>query len=215
MLRQPRGDLRPDDRPADDVHQVKKGQEEAREHRRSIELDDRLAGDRRVDDDHDRRWDQDSERPARCNDAGGKFHVVSRTQHRVEGDHAHQDHNGADEAAGNAPKGADDERRNGQRGGHAAERKLDAVEHLVHQRAAFHHKPHQHEQRDGDQNVIGHCTICAIDHQVEHAVVDPGLRRIVEGVEAEEHAEAHQGKGRRKAHHDDDHDEDQHQESEE
>ena len=39
----------------------------------------------------------------------------------------------------------------------------------------------------------------------------PGLRRIVERDEAEEHAEAHQREGRGETHHDDDDDERQHQ----
>ena len=41
-------------------------------------------------------------------------------------------------------------------------------------------------------------------HQVENLVVNEGLARNVEGNVAEQHAEAHQGEGRRKSEHDDD-----------
>ena len=60
-------------------------------------------------------------------------------------DHAHQHHHRADQAARDAPEGADDQRRHRERGGHAPERELDRIEHLVHQRAPFHHISHQHE----------------------------------------------------------------------
>jgi hypothetical protein len=211
VLRQGWRDLRSQDRPAEDVYQIQERQEETREHRGRIELHDRLAGNGGVDDDHDRRRDQDPERPACSDDAGRELHVVAGSQHGIERDHAHQHDHGADQAAGNAPEGADEERRDRQRRRHAPERKLDAVEHLVDQRAALHDVAHEHEQRDADQDIVGHRAVGAVDHQVEDAVVEPALGRIVERVEAEEHAEAHQREGRREAHDDDHHDEREHQ----
>src|SRR5207249_1817391 len=50
-----RCDLRIPDGPAQDVDEVEAGQKEARNHRRRIELDDRLPSHRRVDDQHDGR----------------------------------------------------------------------------------------------------------------------------------------------------------------
>ena len=190
LFRQARGDLRIDHRPADDVDEIKKRQEEAGEHRRRVELDDRLAGDRGVDDDHHRGRDQDPERAAGRDHAGSELHVIARAQHRVERDDAHQHHDRAHEAAGNAPERAYDQRGNGQRRGHAPERELDAVEHLVHQRAALHHVAHEHEQRDGDQDVVGHRAVSALDHQIEDAIVHPGLAGDIERDEAEEYSRA-------------------------
>ena len=123
LFRQGRRDLRIEHRPADDVDEVEEGEEEAREHRRGVELHDRLSGDRRVDDDHHRRRDQDAERAAGGDDAGGELHVVAGAQHRVEGDHAHQHHHGADEAARDAPERAHDQRRDRERRRHAPERR--------------------------------------------------------------------------------------------
>ena len=199
--------LRVDHRPAHDVDEVEEGQEEARDHRRGIELDHRLAGHRGVDDDHHRGRDQDAERAAGGDHARGELHVVAGAQHRVEGDDAHQHHDRADQAAGDAPEGADDQRRHGERRRHAAEGELDRIEHLVDQRAALHHVAHQHEQRDRDQHVVGHGAVGALDHQGEHLVVRPRLAGYVEGDEAEEDAQPHQGEGRGEAHHDHDHDE--------
>jgi hypothetical protein len=206
-----RSNLRIDHRPADDVDEIEERQKEARKHRSGVKLHHRLPGHRRIDDDHHGRRDENTERAACRDDAGGELHIVARLEHGIEGDHAHQHHHGAHQAAGDAPECAHDQRRNGERGRHFPERELDAVEHLVDQRAALHHVAHEHEQRDGDQNVIRHRPIGALDHQVEHLVVGEEMGRIVEGDEAEEHSEAHQGEGRREPHHDHDHDEGEHQ----
>ena len=136
----------------------------------------------------------------------GELHVVAGLQHRVHRDDAHQHDHGADQAAGDAPERADDQRRDRKRGRHAPERELDRVEHLVDQGAALHHVAHQHEQRDGDQDVVGHRAIGALDHQFEDAVVPPELAGVVERDKAEDDPEAHEREGRRKAHHDHDHD---------
>ena len=171
LFRQLRRDLRINHRPADDVDEIEERQEEAGEHRGGIELHHRLPGHRRVDDDHHRRRNQNAERAARRDDAGGELHVVARLEHRVEGDDAHQHDDRADQAGGDAPERAHDQRRDRERGRHVPERELDRIEHLVDQRAALHHVSHQHEQRDRDQNVVGHRAVGALDHQVEDPVV--------------------------------------------
>ena len=214
LLGQARGDLGIDQRPADDVDEIEERQEEAGEHRRGVELDHRLPGDGGIDDDHHRGRDQDAERAAGGDDAGGELDVVAGAQHRVEGDDAHQHHDRADQAAGDAPEGADDQGRHRERRRHAAEGELDRVEHLVDQRAALHDVAHQHEQRDRDQHVVGHGAVGALDHQVEDLVVRPRLAGIVEGDEAEDDAQPHQGEGGREPHHDHDHDQGQHQQAE-
>ena len=198
-------------RPADDIDEIQKRQEESGKHRGGVELHDRLSGHRRIDDDHHRRRNENAERAARRDDAGGELHVIARAQHRVEGDDAHEHHDRADKTAGDAPEGADDQRRDGERRRHAPEGELDRVEHLVDQRAAFHHVAHQDEERDGNQDVVGHRAIGALDHEVEDPVIGPDMRRIVKGDEAEEHAKTHQRERCREPHHDHDHDEGQHQ----
>ena len=144
-LRQLRRDLRIDHRPADDVDEIQERQEEAGEHRGRVELHDRLTGHGRIDDDHDRRRNQNAERAAGRDDAGGELDVIARAQHRVERDDAHQHHHGAHQAAGDAPERAHDQRGDGERRRHVPERELDRVEHLVDQRAALHHVAHEHE----------------------------------------------------------------------
>src|SRR5712664_3363008 len=53
---------------------------------------------------------------------------------------------------------------------------------------ALHHVAHQHEQRDGDQDVVGHGAVGALNHQIEHAVVGPGMRRVIERDVAKKYA---------------------------
>ena len=207
-------DLRVDDRPAEDVDEVEERQEEARQHRRRVELDDRLAGHRRVDDQHHRRRDQDAEGAAGGDGAGGQPHVVAGVQHRPQRDDAHEDHHRADDAGGDAPERAHQERGHRQRGGHAPEGELHAVEHPVHQRRPLHDVAHEDEQRDRQQRVVGHHPVGPLHDQVEDPVVVPVLARGPEGEEAEDHAQAHQREGGREAHHDRDHDEPQHGEAE-
>ena len=212
--RQAGRDLGIDDRPAQDVHEIEERQEEARQHGRRIELDDRLPGHGRVDDQHHRRRDQDAERAPRRDRPRRQPHVVARVQHRPQRDHAHQDHDGADDPRRDAPERAHEQRRHGQRGGHAAERELDAVEHAVDERRPLHHVAHEDEQGDRQERVVGHDPVGPLDHEVEDPVVVPVLGGAQERDEPEEHPEAHERERRREAHHDRDHDEPEHQEPE-
>src|SRR5262249_25546731 len=132
----------------------------------------------------------------------------------VERDNAHQDHYRAHETRRYAPEGAYDQCRNGEGCRHFPERELDRIEHLVDQRTAFHHVAHQHKKWNGDEHVVGHRAVGALDHQLEHLVIREDMRRVIEGDKAEEHAEAHQGEGRRESHHDHNHDEAEHQKPE-
>jgi hypothetical protein len=209
-----RRDLRVDDRPAEDVDEVEKRQEESRQHRRRVQLDDRLPGHRRVDDQHDRRRDQDAQGPARGDRARGELHVVAGVQHRPHRDDAHQHDDGADDARGDAPERAHEQGRDGQRGGHAPERELDAVEHAVDERGPLHDVAHEDEQRDRQQGVVRHHAVGPLHDQVEDPVVVPVGAGHPEGDVAEDHPEPHQGEGGREAHHDRHHDEAEHRQAE-
>ena len=138
-----------DHAPADHVNQVQEGQEKPREHGGGVELDDRLAGHRRIDNDHHRRRNQDAQRAAGSDHAGSKPRVITGVEHGPHRNHAHQHHHRAHQSAGNAPERADDQCGDGEGTRQMAEGELHAVEHLVHQRTAFHHITHQYEQGNG------------------------------------------------------------------
>jgi hypothetical protein len=158
--------------------------------------------------------DQNAKR-ASCGDhARRELHVVTGLQHRIERDDAHQHDDRSDQAARDSPERAHDQRRHRQRRGHAAKRELDRVEHLVDERAALHHITHQHEERDRDQRLVVHAAVGALDDQIEDPVVGPGLGRVVERNEAEEHAQPHQRECRGEPQHDHDDDEREHQQAE-
>src|SRR4029453_1896455 len=108
----------------------------------------------------------------------------------------------------------DEHGRDRERGGHAAEGQLHAVEHAVHQRSPLHNVAHEDEKGDREQRVVGHHPVGPLGDQVEDTVVVPVGARDPEGDEAEHHAEAHQGERGGIAHHDRRHDEPQHEQTE-
>ena len=214
IRRQPGRDPRIEERPPDDVDEVEERQEEARQHRRGVELHDRLSGDRRVDDEHDRRRNENAERAARRDGAGGQLDVVARVQHRPQRDDAHEDDDRPDDARGDAPERAHQQGRHRQRRRHPPEGELDGVEHPIHQRRPLHDVAHEDEQRDRQQRVVRHDPVRPLHDQIEGAVLPPMLDRVPEREVAEDHPEAHQRERGREAHHDRDHDEPEHRETE-
>src|SRR6185437_10506867 len=67
---------------------------------------------------------------------------------------------------------------------------------------------------DGNEHVVGHCAVAALNHQVEDVIVGEELVRLVIGDVAEEETEAHEGERGREPHHDHDHDEAEHRQPE-
>ncbi len=80
--------------------------------RAGIEPHDGDAGCGGIDDQHDRRRDQDAEAAAGTDHARGKALVVAGLEHRRKGQQAHQGDDGADDAGGGG------EQRAGDQGGH-------------------------------------------------------------------------------------------------
>ena len=145
--------------------------------------------------------------------AGDDADVVSRAQHRRHRDQAHEGDDRAHDAGGRCEDRAGRERRDGQGAGQARQRQVQAVEQALDEVRALHHVAHEHEQRDGDQHVVGHHRVGALDHQVERLL--PGDTGVDAGIgdEGEEDTHAHQGEGGREAQHDRDDDRREHQQA--
>ena len=90
---------------------------------------------------------------------------------------------------------------------------MQAFEQLLDQRCTFNQISHEHEQRHGDQHIVGHHTVGALHHQIQHL---PYRKiRIDAAVEKprKRHTHAHQRKGRREPEHDRNHHQSQHQQT--
>ncbi len=92
------GDFRIERRTADDVDDVKARQHEPGQDGAGIQPHYRHGSRRRVDDQHDRRRDQDAQAAAGTDDAGRETGIVAGLQHRRERQQPHQRHHGADDA---------------------------------------------------------------------------------------------------------------------
>ncbi len=129
--------------------------------------------------------------------------TVAGAQHGGKGEQAHQRDHGADDAGGGGEDGAGDEGGDGEGAGETADGELHRVEQPVEDVRPLDDVAHEDEERDGDEDIVGHHRIGALDHEGED---DVALGHV-----AEHHAERHQGEGDGEAEHDEDHEQDEHE----
>ena len=196
LRRQPRRQLRIEQRHDDDVEHVEPGQHDAGEERAGVELHHRNAGGRAVEDEHDAGRNEDAEAAAGADHAGRDLDVVAGAQHGREREQPHQRHAGADDAGGGGEDRAGGERGERQRARHRTGRELQRAEQPVEDVGALDDVAHEHEQRDRDQHVVRHHRVGALDEQVEDEIAHRPV--------AEEHAQRHQRERDRKSEHDED-----------
>jgi hypothetical protein len=198
----------------DDVQHVQAGQHQAGEEGARVELHHRHAGGRAIDDEHDRRRDQDAQTAARRDDPGRQTYVVAGAQHGRQCQQAHQRDHRTDDAGGRGEDGAGHQRGDGQRTRQPCHGQMQALEQLLDQVGALDQIAHEHEQGNRNEHVVGHDRKRALHHQVERLLRgDVRVLRTV-GQPGEQHAHAHQREGGRKAEHDGHHDQRQHQQAE-
>ena len=175
VLGQRRRALGLEDRQHDHVDDVHAGEEEARHERGRVELDHRQAGHRAVDDQHDRRRDQDAQAAAGADHARGQPRVVAGLHHLRERQQAHQRDHRADDAGGGGEQRAGGQRGHRQRARDVLQRDLQAPEQVVEDVGALDQIAHQQEQRDRHQRVVVEHREGVLRQQVEDAVVEEGL----------------------------------------
>ncbi len=197
--RQRRREIGPDLGEDHHVADVEPGQHDPGKEGAGVELHDRHARDRAVDDQHHRRRDQDAEAAAGRDDARRDLDVVAGAQHRRHGEQAHQRHHGADDAGGGREHRAGDERRHRERRRDARERQVQALEQLLDQVRALDQVAHEHEQRDRDQHVVRHHRVRALHHEVERLLHRQCRALAAVGEPREDHAHAHQRERRRES----------------
>ena len=157
---------------ADDVDEVEPDEREARQQRRLVEPHDGDARRRGVDDEHDRRRDQDAERAAGADDPRREGMVVARLHHRGECEEAHQRDHGADDAGGGREEGAGHERRDPHRARDVLRRDVERGEEPADDVRALDDVAHEEEERHRGQRVVRHHRVGLVDEEVEDAVVE-------------------------------------------
>ena len=211
-----RRDGRIDHHADDDVENVGPREQEAGENRGGIKSQRRQFGDRRIDDQHDRRRDQNPQRAAGADHAGCEALVIIRLGHGRKRQQSHQGHDGADDPAGRREHGAGNQGGDGHGARQVPRRHLQCVKQLVDDVGAFDHVAHEQEQRNGDQRVVFHHRVGVLVQKVEDLVVkDVGEGRdaagFVIGEIAKTDAHGEQGEGHRKSEQDHHNEKRQHQ----
>ncbi len=164
-----------------DIKQIKPDQRQARQQCTGIKPHDRHTRRRGIHNQHDRWRDQDAQRPAGTDDAGGKAFVITGLDHRGQCQHPHQGHHRTD----NPGRGR--KQRTGHKGGNAKRTgdilggDIQCRKQPVDDIGAFNDVPHEQEQRNRGQDLVRHHRVCLVDKQIEYPVIhrpfDPGYRR--------------------------------------
>jgi hypothetical protein len=108
------------------------------------------------DDQHQRRWDDLSERARRRDHARGEAAVVAITQHDRQRDQSHRDHRRGDDASRCREHRADQDHRKGQAAPDRPEQLADRIEQVLGHSRAFEDQAHEREERDREQRVVLH-----------------------------------------------------------
>jgi hypothetical protein len=131
-----------------------------------------------VDDQHDRRRDENAEAAAGADDAGRIAHIVLRLEHRRQSEQAHQRYNGANNAGGGREDRAGRQRRDCQRTGKPSRGKLKRIKEPADDIRSFDHISHEQEQRHGDENFVRHNREGVLHEEIEYPVVEYVLELV-------------------------------------
>ena len=138
------------------VGRVQCRQRNARNEGARVHVADRLAELVRHDDQHQRRRDDLRQRARGRDDARREATVVAVAQHDRQRDEAHRDDRGRDDARGGRQQRADEDHRVGEAAAHRPEQLADGFEQVLGHAAALEDQPHEREERDREQRVVGH-----------------------------------------------------------
>jgi hypothetical protein len=146
-------------------------------------------------DEHDG-WRDDLAQGAGSRDgARGERARIAVAQHRRQRHQPHGDDRGADDARRRGKQRPDDEDRKAEPAAHCAEQAGAGVDQLLRDARALQHHAHQHEERDGDQHVVGHDAVDALGERLQEGIVH-GTRRHADGEEDESTASESEGHGK-------------------
>ena len=139
---------------------------------------------------HDGGRDDLSQRARRCDRAGCQARIIAALEHGRQGEQAHGDDGGADNAGRSGQQGAHDHNGNAQAAAHRSEECTHGLEQFFGDLGLFQHHAHEDEERDGHQDRPVHLHQIAVDALREGAEMD--------GVELAQ-GDADQGEGQRHA----------------
>ena len=134
------------------------------------------------DDQHDRRRDEDAERAAGGDRAGGHLHVVAGFVHRPRRHDAENGDRCADDAGRRCKDGRDEQDRDEQGAPRARHHQLHRPEQPLHQPRLFHDDAHEDEQRHRDQLVVQHVEFtCSVIRKKVTALPAPQAPKVNAG----------------------------------
>ena len=149
---------------AEDRRQHEAGDQRGREQRA-----DRLAEDVGQQDQDGAGRDDLAERARRADRAARGRQVIAAPHQGRQRDEAERDDGGADDAGGGAHQHADQDDADAHAAAQTAGQMADDVHQVVGDLGFLQHHAHEHEQRDGDQRVVGGHAVDARRQQIEQA----------------------------------------------
>ena len=159
----------PDDAEQKQVDAEDRRQHEARDQGRGEQRADRLAEDVGQQDQDGAGRDDLAERAGGTDGAAGGGQVIAPAHQGRQRDQSQRDDGGADDACGGAHQHADQNDADPHAAAQAARQVADDVHQVVGDLGLLQHAAHEHEQRDGDQGVVGGHAVDAGGQQVEQA----------------------------------------------
>ena len=149
-------ELRIPDAAAHQVDDVDAGQQEARSERRGVEVRHRHAEHGSHHDQHHRRRDEDAERAAGGDGAGGELGVVARLDHDRRGHDAEHGHRRADDAGRHGEHRGRQDHHQIERAAHRREQQAEGREQPLHQARLLGDEAHEDEERHRRQQLLLH-----------------------------------------------------------
>ena len=144
-------------------------QNEARNQRGGEQRTDRLAKDVGQQDQDGAGRDDLAERTRGADGAACGRQVIAAPHQGRQRDEAERDDGGADDAGGGAHQHADQDDADAHAAAQPAGQVADHVHQVVGDLGLLQHHAHEHEQRDGDQRVVGGHAVDACRQQIEQA----------------------------------------------
>ena len=166
------------DAAAHQIDDVDAGQQEAGAERRGVKVRHRHAEHRSHDDQHHRWRDEDAERAASRDGAGGELGVVARLDHDRRGHDAEHGHRRADDAGRHGKHGGRQHHHQIERAAHRSEQEAEGREETLHQARLLGDEAHEDEERHGRQQLLLHhadgLEVGQVEDHMAHADVAEG-----------------------------------------
>ena len=132
----------------DDIQHIQGGQHHAWEKRTRVKLDNRHTCRSAVNNEHHRRWNQNTQTTTGCNGTCRQLNAITCSQHGRQGQQTHQGDHGTHNACRCGKNGARNDGGHSQRTRNTRSGQVHALEQFFNQVGTFNEVTHEHKQRD-------------------------------------------------------------------